>query len=283
LLFIVTEFKYSINFEDKFKFQIYFNISLFALSRNLLSLTGLEEAKSRLLYFISDDGDGLEDLLNLRLVSKTTKAWIDSLPSKLGQSLFANSFVYVDLINGGVLERFLTASPPRHVTSMQLVNLQNESLLKINRFTPPPGLMKRRNSAEEPQRRRVDARLQYLEIEFFILPLHSKISQLMTSTNLKKFRAKHLVCKEDKEGLLPHFFFELEELHLDYVDFESQIEKDLYERLSASTKLRVLTLCVTAETNFPAFADLINDSRRKYTTFYFNMDPNILFSESNPS
>jgi len=241
-----------------------------------LSLTQFEEVKSRLLFFVSEGG--LKDLLNLRLVCSTMKAWIDSLPSKTGQSLFAKAYVNVDLTEKGILKRFQTANPPPHVTSLYLHNLQDLARVdnhshNRNRFIKqPPNLnyVKTLHST-------INSRLQDLGISVLTLPLNSKISRLIHSTNVKKLRCDFLY-REKASTPWPDFFFELEELHLVHYDnLDRQVEKALFEGCAANDKLRVLTLYVTTNTNFPQLADLINDPRRKFTKFYLKLHDKLSF------
>jgi len=251
-------------------------LSLFVAYRNLLSLTQFEEVKSRLLFFVSEDG--LKNLLNLRSVCSITKAWIDSLPSKTGQSLFAKAYVNVDLTEKGILERFQRTSPPSHVTSLYLHNLQDLARVddhshNRNRFvTTPPNL-----NYAKPSHRRINSRLQDLGISFLTLPMNSKISHLIHSTNLKKLRCDFLY-REKHSTPWPDFFSELEELHLVFYDtVDRQVEKALYEGCAANDKLRVLTLYVTTNTNFTQLANMINDRRRKYTKFYLKLQDKLSF------
>jgi len=221
-------------------------------------LSGIEEAKLRLLNFLSTGENGLADLLNFRLVCSTTKGWIDSLPSKSGQQIFSHIKVRVNLQVPEILEKFLKTLPPIPITSLSLDLPTNPEKFKPIRIIKAP-----RKSA---------SRLKYLEIDSLVLPLDDKISHLVSSTTLKSFRCKHFDTYES--AVLPDFLFELEELYLERYFLGPGIREQLYEGCAASRDLQVLELFINLNTNFSLLAALINDDRRKQTKFSFIIAPN---------
>jgi len=90
--------------------------------RGLLSLTGKAEHRL-LLYLGASEGGGVQGLLSLRLVCRTTKGWVDNLSPRFGQRVFSRVVVRVDLVElapGELWKSFCDSPPPSPVTSLCL-------------------------------------------------------------------------------------------------------------------------------------------------------------------
>jgi len=73
--------------------------------------------ESRIVEFVSSGDEGLASVLTLRQVCKTTKSWVDNLPSRIASRVFSMS--YVSLSSNQVTEDYVT---------------------KLTKFPPPVGL-----------------------------------------------------------------------------------------------------------------------------------------------
>jgi len=102
-------------------FRIYSKLFLFlnCLSRLLFVPPSVE---SRIVEFVSSGDDGIESVLSLRQVCKTTKSWIDNLPSRIARRVFSKAFASIK--NTQVTEQCVTSlrefSPPPGLTTLHL-------------------------------------------------------------------------------------------------------------------------------------------------------------------
>jgi len=78
--------------------------------------------ESRIVEFVSSGVEGIEAVLNLRLVCKTTKAWVDYLPIRQAHRVFSKTFVTTR--NYQVTEEYVSKlkefPPPNGVTNLHL-------------------------------------------------------------------------------------------------------------------------------------------------------------------
>jgi len=75
-----------------------------------------------IVQFVSSGDDGIEAVLNLRQVCKTTKAWVDNLPHEQARRVFSKAFVSarIDQVTEDYVTSLCKFPPPVGLTTLHL-------------------------------------------------------------------------------------------------------------------------------------------------------------------
>jgi len=116
-----------------------------------------------LLPFVSSGKDGLRAILNLRLVCKTTKSWVDCLPSSQARRVFSKACIKFNFSYYRTFHRFINYEPPFGITSLCLI---------FEEISEGEGKFFANDKMLEPRLEAWSSRLEYLDIQI----LDSKIN-----------------------------------------------------------------------------------------------------------
>jgi len=202
--------------------------------RGLLSLTGKAEQRV-LLYLGASNGGGVQGLLSLRLVCRTTKDWVENLSPRFGQRVFSRVVVRVDLSKMGVvdyLKSFLESPPPSAVTSLYLCG-------DVKTDLPP-----RTSSCLKMWNHFTDywaTKLKSIEMDKFSIERSHVIRKLLGSKAIQNFRCEHLIVdKSFTVSELTEFLFSLKSLRIDRLDIVEEKREWFFNTLFANKSLRVI-------------------------------------------
>jgi len=191
-----------------------------------------------LLYLgASEGGGGVQGLLNLRLVCRTTKGWVDDLSPHLGQRVFSRCHVRVDLVKMGEGKRwksFFDFPPHSAVTSLCLIGVEklhmllntNSSLKMWSRFTDY-----------------WSSKLKSLEVNRFPIERNCLIRKLLGSKEMEHFRVEDFHVQKSFI-YSAELMFNLKFLRIDRLEMDEVEWKWFFNKLFESKSLRVIDLTI---------------------------------------
>jgi len=195
--------------------------------------------KHRVLLFLGDSegGGGVQGLLNLRLVCRTTKGWVDDLSPRLGIRVFSRCVVRFDLVKTGVVGRlisFLDAPPPSVVTPLSLDGVEKLHMLV------------KTNSSLQMWSRFTDywaAKLQSLEVNRFPIKRNLLLNKLLDSKEMEHFRCEGLHVHKSFTVSV-EFMFNLKSLRIDRLEIDEEKREWFFNKLFESKSLSVIDLTI---------------------------------------
>jgi len=192
--------------------------------RGLLWLTGKAEHRL-LLYLGASEGGGVQGLLSLRLVCRTTKGWVDNLSPRFGQRVFSRVVVRVDLSKMGVvdyLKSFLESPPPSPITSLYLCGVNKMDLILHT------------SSSLEMWKRFTNywaTKLKSIELDKFSFERHCLIRKLLVSKQIQYFHCENLLVSPDLVRGPSELPFNFKSLRIDRLDIDDEGRRERRERL----------------------------------------------------
>jgi len=137
------------------------------------------------------NNSGFRTILNLRLVCKTMKGWVDNLMVQEGRRAFVKCHARLDFKQERILEEFINSPLSPYLTSFVLVNVQhlktNPTALKlwpqvVNDWLP---------------------KLMSLDVNALTVPSDPNLDPLLMSTTLVELRVGSLLEYPDNSNQLP--------------------------------------------------------------------------------
>jgi len=208
------------------------------------------------LLYLGASEEGVQGLLNLRLVCQTTKDWVDSLSPRLGQRVFSRCVARVNLVKmaeGDRWQSFLDAPPPSAVTSLSLNGVEefptllntSSSLEMWNRFTDY-----------------WSSELKSLELDRFPIDRNCPIRKLLGSKELEHFRCQDLHVHKSFTVSV-EFLLNLKSLRIDRLEIDEEKREWFSSKLFESKSLRVIDLTVNTDEDFDTINNILRARKNK--------------------
>jgi len=200
----------------------------------LYRLLSLDQSpiKEILVDFCAGEKRGYQTLLNLRLVCKTTKNWVESLPPTISRRIFQDVILHVEVTRQN-LSHYLK-SP---FSSIRIPNLFFES--RKDSFDMDLGGNKKDVELFVGFHSLWRPRLESLELVYCRYPAGA--DDETTAPNLRSFQCHCLTADEDADesSLFDNFPFGLQRISITHFKLSPSQQKEFYRRLIAnSTNLK---------------------------------------------